>query len=190
MFISAEVEVNVFIWSVGVLLFRVCGDGHMASDGVLYMHRKPFIYVYVHACFWHRTENFEHLPCGPSRVLEPQWRGQMDWILLLHSLQFTQTARGTKSRSDRALDREISSLKWRKKNPYTSKKEPRCLKVEKITKNPNYQEANAVPASSSEWSRDRNRLCAVTFFTTQKIKLNDSLGFMFKNELLLRHLWV
>lgn len=116
MFISAEVEVNAFDWSVRVLLFRVCRDGHMASDRVLYIHPEPFIYVYVHACFWHRTENFEHLPCGPSRVLEPQWSGQMDRILLLHSLQFTQTGRATKSQSNRALDREISSLKLRKKN--------------------------------------------------------------------------
>lgn len=83
----------------------------MASDCVLYIHPEFFIYVYVHACFWHRTENFEHLPCGPSTVLEPHWRGQMDRILLLHSLQFTQTVRGTKSQSDRALNREISSLK-------------------------------------------------------------------------------
>lgn len=39
-FISTEVEVNAFIWSVRVLLFRVCRDGHMASACVLYIH--PF----------------------------------------------------------------------------------------------------------------------------------------------------
>lgn len=64
----------------------------MASDGALYIHNEPLNYVYVHACiFWHRTENFEHLPCGPSRVFEPQWRGQMDQILLPHSWFTIQT---------------------------------------------------------------------------------------------------
>lgn len=160
----------------------MCRDGHLASDRVLYIHPEPFIYVYVDACFWHRTEeNFEHLPCGPSRVLELQWRGQMDQILLLHSLQFTQWW-GTKSKRDRELVREISLLKWRKRT-CISKKELRCLKVEKI-KNRNYQElCQHHPVNEGETEID----CAMTIFTMRKIKLNDSL---FKNELLLFSLFI
>lgn len=119
MFISVEVEVSAFIWSVRVLFFRLCRDGHTASDRVLYIHPEPFIHVYVHACFWQRTENFEHLPCGLSRVREPQWRGQMDWVLLLNTIHTDsernkETERQSTRQRDFIIEMENKNTPWKR----------------------------------------------------------------------------
>lgn len=96
--IISEFEFN----KINIYLYLLCellsinsaesrGDGHMAgvcvcvwekSTYCVYRHGGDVSPVQLCACaclsFWQRTAGFGHLPCCPSRVLEPRWRGQMD----------------------------------------------------------------------------------------------------------------
>lgn len=61
---------------------------------------RPFIYGYVQACFWHRTHNFEHMPCGPSRVPEPQRRDR--WTQFSFSIVYNPH----RQRENKELERQ------------------------------------------------------------------------------------